>query len=166
MSANLEEWMEESAKGTSITVEELDQLCKNYKEARELYDEAKKKSTDLNSIAEGHKAKLIEALELSGKRKYVVDGLGTFSFKDSMSVVTPKTIEAKQTLWNFLLEKYGEEVVWDKFSINSRTLNSFYNAELEIFNEKAMRGEVTGDFHLPGVDAPTAHRDLSFRKEK
>lgn len=163
---SIEDFMAESTRGNTITTEELDELCVKYAAAREEYDKAKESSTDLYNVAEGLKGKVVEAMTLAGKNKYIVEGIGTFGFKDTMSVKTPKSLEEKQTLWKYLEEKYGSEVVWDKFGINSKTLNSFYNSELEAFNELALAGKVSGDFHLPGIEAPTAQRDLKLTKEK
>jgi len=163
---SIDDFMAESTKGNTITTEQLDELCVNYAGARNEYEQAKERATDLYNVAESLKGKVVEAMTQAGKSKYYVEGIGTFGFKDKMSVKTPKTLEDKQTLWKYLEEKYGSEVVWDKFGINSQTLNSFYNSELEIFNDKAKAGEVSGDFHLPGIEAPTAQRDLKITKEK
>ena len=163
---SIDDFMAESTKGNTITTEQLDELCIKYAAAREDYEKAKENSNDLYAAAETLKGKVVEAMTQAGKSKYIVDGVGTFGFKDKMSVKTPKTLEEKQVLWKYLEEKYGKEVVWDKFGINSQTLNSFYNSELEIFNEEAKLGKVSGDFHLPGIEAPTAQRDLKLTKEK
>lgn len=161
-----DEWMEESTKGSSITVEELDELCRAYKRARDEYDAAKEVSDRAYAERERLQGKVVEAMELAGKSKYVVEGVGTLYFNDKMSVRVPKDIESKKQLFKFLLDKYGPTVYWDKVSIHSATLNSFYNQELEAYNEASKAGNVTGDFNFPGVEAPTAMRSLGLRQEK
>lgn len=161
-----EMWAEEAAKGNSITVEELDELCRAYKKSRDEYDAAKEVSDAAYAERERLQGKVVEAMELAGKSKYVVEGVGTLYFNDKMSVRVPKDIESKKTLFKFLLDKYGPTVYWDKVSIHSATLNSFYNQELEAFNEASKAGNINGDFNFPGVEAPTAMRSLGLRKEK
>lgn len=163
---SIDEWNEEAAKGNSITVEELDELCIAYKKARDEYDAAKEVSDAAYAERERLQGKVVEAMELAGKSKYVVEGVGTLYFNDKMSVRVPKDIESKKVLFKFLLEKYGPTVYWDKVSIHSATLNSFYNQELEAFNEASKAGKLNGDFNFPGVEAPTAMRSLGLRKEK
>lgn len=162
----IDQWQEESAKGSSITVEELDELCRQYKKTRDEYDAAKEVSDRAYAERERLQGKVVEAMELAGKSKYVVEGVGTLYFNDKMSVRIPKNIEAKKELFKFLLDKYGPTVYWDKVSIHSATLNSFYNEELAAFNEASKAGNVTGDFKFPGVEAPTAMRSLGLRSEK
>lgn len=161
-----EAWAEEAAKGNSITVEELDTLCKEYKAARDYYDSTKEVSDRAYAERERLQGKVVEAMELAGKSKYVVEGVGTLYFNDKMSVRVPKDIEDKKTLFKFILDKYGPTVYWDKVSIHSATLNSFYNEELSAYNEEAKAGAILGDFKFPGVEAPTAMRSLGLRKEK
>lgn len=162
----IDEWQEESTKGNSITVEELDEICRKYKLARDEYDAAKEVSDRAYAERERLQGKVVEAMELAGKSKYVVEGVGTLYFNDKMSVRVPKDIESKKLLFKFLLDKYGPTVYWDKVSIHSATLNSFYNEELAAFNEAAKTGTVNGDFNFPGVEAPTAMRSLGLRSEK
>lgn len=161
---DINEWMEAQSEGTSITVEELDTLCKEFKEAQEVYQSAKAVSDAAYKEQERLKGKVVEAMELAGKSKYVVEGIGTFYFSDKMSVKVPKDLENKKAFFKYLHDTYGPVVYWDKISVHSATLNSFYNAELEQFNEKAKQGLVSGDFHIPGLEAPTAMRSLNVRK--
>ena len=109
MSNNLsaDAWMEESSKGNEITTAELDERCIAWAKAREEYEQAKQEATDLYNESERLKGKVVEAMELAGKNKYVVEGFGTFGFKDSMSVKTPKTIAEKKQFFAFIMEKYG-----------------------------------------------------------
>jgi hypothetical protein len=161
-----DEWMKEAASDTKITVEELDSLCSEYKAALEVYQSAKAVSDVAYKEQERLKGKVVEALEQAGKSKYVVEGIGTFYFIDKMSVKIPKDLDQKKAFFKYLHDTYGDTVYWDKVSVHSATLNSFYNAELEQFNEKAKAGLVSGDFHIPGLEAPTAMRSLGLRSEK
>ena len=164
MSIDVNEWMEAQSVNSAVTVEELDSLCKEFKAAQEVYQQLKAQSDVAYKEQERLKGKVVEAMELAGKSKYFVEDVGTFYFSDKMSVRIPKDIESKKEFFKYLHDKYGATVYWDKISVHSATLNSFYNAELEAFNEKAKMGEVSGDFHIPGLEAPTAMRSLNVRK--
>lgn len=157
-----DQWMEETAKSSSITVEELDRRVQLYSKKRREYEDAKAISSRLHGEQEELESKLIEALELAGKSKYVVEGHGTVYFSDKLTVKTPKTIADKKALFLHLRNQYGEMFYLDKISINHQTLQKLYNdAFKEHVEEKG-----NSDFHFPGLEAPTNVRTLNFRKEK
>lgn len=164
--SNLQDWQDEQAKNSSITVEQLDKLSNDFKEAKLKYEEAKTIYNGFYAEMQTAQTKMVEALEQAGKTKYLAEGVGTFYFIDKVSVKVPKDTEEKKKLFNFLLEKYGEVVYWDKVNIHSASLNALYNEELEEHNRKVQAGEAEGDFHIPGLEAPTSNRTLGFRTER
>ena len=135
-----------------MQTKDLDQLVKEYKEARDESSKWDNKKSEL-------KLMLIEILESLGKTKYFVDGYGTISISVSNSVKTPKDAESKLKFFSYLREEYGEELVTSMQTVNSRTLNSFFNEELA---KKEKAGEY--GFTLPGIEEPTNYVTLKFNK--
>lgn len=158
----VKDWLEEGAKGTKVTTEDLDNYAKAYMDKYREYENAKAISTALYKEAEELEGKLVEAMEQAGKRKYFVEGLGTFSFRDKMSVQTPKTAADKTLLFNYIREHYGNAFLTDKLSIASATLNKLYNEAVEEYNAT----QNPEPFAMPGLNAPTNMRSLAFTKEK
>jgi len=129
------------------------------KELRDLYD-AKKDAEGLfeQSKAE-YKAKadaIQEALEEAEMQQHKVPGVALVSLRSRLSVQTPKTNEEKEALFGWLRDK---GIFLDKVSINSRTLNSLYQAEYEAQLESGV-----ADWRMPGVGEPVVDNTLSLRK--
>ena len=154
MDAN--EW-NQAAAATEITVEQLDGMVANYKAKRDIYEAAKKVSTGHYHELETAETSLQAALKAMGKKSYKVDGIGTFTRVMKEVITTPKTLEAKRSLFGWIGEKYGPDVLDDMVSINHAKLNSFYRQEAEKEKENPA-------FAIPGLDAPTAVENVSFRK--
>lgn len=160
---NLQEWADFEEKKSTVTTEELDKLAKVYQEKYEEYERAKEISGNLYKEAEELEGKFVEALQLAGKSKYYVEGIGTFSFMDKMSIRIPKTIEDKKKLFKYILDTHGEIFYWDKVSVNSATLNKLYNEDLKTAETRGVDASL---FHIPGLDQPTNMRSLKLTKEK
>ena len=91
--------------------------------------------------------------------KHHVPGWGTLSANKSYSIKTPKTVEDKRKLFEYISGEKGEDVLSDMLTVNSMTLNSFWKAELEIAKSA---GNV--DWELPGVGEPTQYTKLGMRR--
>ncbi len=137
-----------------LTLAQMDQLVAQMKEARALYDDLKKQSSEAYKQLESIEDKVVAALKATGKSKYSVDGVGTVSWYVKESFTTPKSNEDKVKLFNFISDKYGKETLLAMTSIHSATLNSFANKESE-----------EGVMEIPGLAAPTGTEVLSFRKD-
>lgn len=146
------DWNNEQAQ--AVTLEQMDNLVQQLKQARITYDEAKKKSSEAYSLLEKIEGQVVAALKANGKSKYSVDGIGTVSWYVKESFTTPKANDDKTRLFNYIKEKYGPDVLMSMVSIHSATLNSFANKETE-----------GGVMEIPGLAAPTGTEILSFRKE-
>ena len=142
-----------------LSLTEMDSLIKEYVKKREDYDAAKKvastKYEELSTLEE----RIITTLEGAGKKSYRVDGLGTFSVATKLTITTPKTVDQKSELFEYIREKHGEEVLLSMLSINYQTLNSFYNTEASNAEDRAM-------FSLPGVEAPMSKKEPRFTRSK
>jgi hypothetical protein len=149
-------WAEETL-APSITVEELDGLVQDYVKMREEYEAAKKVATDAYNVKEAAEGRVREALKTLGKKSYKVEGLGTFTRVMKEVVTVPKDLDKKRMLFDWIKERYGDDVLDSMRSINHQSLNSFYNQEVE---------KASGDptFAIPGLDSPTSVESVSFRK--
>ena len=162
-------WAEQASVNSGITTEELDRRALDYNEAWDAYEKQKKIASELYDKAVVLEGKIVEAMEQAGKRKYFVEGVGTFSFVEKMSVQTPKTVEDKIALARFLEESGGKNYFWDKFGVNSNTLQALYKAEFENFKDKCEKEGRAADaaaFLMPGVGAPTLMRSLKLTADK
>jgi len=137
-----------------MTLEQMDQLIIQLKEARTEYDAKKKILTEAGNVLEEIEQKIVAALKANNRTGYGVDGIGKVSYYIKESFTTPKTNEAKAQLFDYIQGKYGEDVLTTMISINSQTLNSWANKESE-----------AGVMQIPGLDAPTGKEILSFRKD-
>lgn len=105
--------------------------------------------------------------ELEGKILDVLDHQGKTSYKSShgtvikttrYSVLTPKTQEEKEALFNWLRGK-GDGVYFKYVSVNSQSLNALCNEEKEIAKEEGRM-----DYLPPGVKEGETTIGLTFRK--
>lgn len=94
----------------------------------------------------------LNALEIDS-----VKGHGFMFYKtQESSVKTPKTLEDKRALFDFLREKgIFDEMV----SVNSQTLNSLYK---NLAQEALEQGVL--EFNMPGIAEPTNFTKLKMRK--
>lgn len=163
----LEAWDQVVQESSKITVEELDEWGRKWKEASEEYATASARASELYKVKEELEGKFVEALQQAGRQKYFVEGIGLVGFSKRMSVQTPKTIEDKQALAKWMQDTYGKEFFWEKFSVNSQTLQSMYNKEYEIFEERCEATGQSEQFHIPGLAPPVAKVGLrKFSKDK
>ena len=150
-----DEW-NAAAEATTVTVEQLDAMVVNYTTKRKAYEDAKKISTEHYHELEKAETSLQNTLKAMNKKSYKLEGVGTFTRVMKEVIATPKTIEDKRHLWNWISEKYDRDVLDDMLSINHAKLNSFYRQEAEKSDDPA--------FAVPGIAAPTAVENVSFRK--
>lgn len=149
-----------AAPGETLNLTEMDELLAAREKAWELYEEAKKVSSALYATAEEFDGKLLAALKAANKTKYHVDGLGTVSLVSKLTVTVPNTIEAKKQFFSYLLGR-GEDVLLSLQTVNSNSLNSWYNQAREEFSADGGQG-----FLVPGISDPTLRETLRFNKER
>jgi hypothetical protein len=162
MSNELSAWDEIESQNSSVTTEQLDLLVKEYREARTKYEENQAVGTKLYKEFQEKEGKLVEAMSQAKKQKYYVEGIGMVSFRNTRSVQTPKTIEAKKAFFNWIRAEFGDTVLMDKLSIHSATINKIYN---DAVTEAEEKGVDTSLFSIPGLSEPTVTTNLVFKKE-
>ena len=137
-----------------MELEKLDQMVLDYKESRKHYEALSKESKEAHKVYKQKEYELLQALEESGKSKYFLDGVGTVTKVDRLSVPTPKDMDSKKALFRYLIKEGGEELLYAYATVNSQALNKFYNDTKE---EKGL------DHEIPGLEAPIVNTQLRFK---
>lgn len=152
------EWADAAGIGEqNVTIEQMDQIVREYREAREDYEAAKKIASEKHGHYEIAENRLVNTLKAAGKKSYKVDGVGAVVIAVKNVIQVPKTTENKRELWSWIKEKYGVDVLDDMLSINSQKLTSWYNQEVEAHKADPL-------FNIPGIEAPTAVESLRFTR--
>lgn len=141
----------------NISIDDLDNVVREYEQARTVYEAKSKESKEAHKILEERKLELYNLLQRAGKSKWEVEGIGKVSSYETMSFKTPKDPTAKKELAEYMQNKYGKETFWEMFSVNSMTLNSWAKQEFE--NDKQL-------LKIPGVDEPVARENIRFTRSK
>ena len=145
----------------TVTTEELDEVVKSLKAARDDYDIAKSISSEKNKIVDELEAKVIDLLSAANKNNYEVDGVARVSIVTKSQVTTPKTIEQKEALFKWIENKMGRDALIAYQSINYNSLNSLYNKTMEETLAKGL------DFNgIDGLELPMVVRTLSMRSKE
>ncbi len=149
--------------GQDITTNDLDLKFQHIREIRKEKKKAEEVVKGFSKTKTELEGQMISMLKQVGKKKWEMatpEGkTAVFSIAETFTVTTPKTIEEKAALWDYLEEKYGSEVAMEKFSINANTLNAFYNQEYEAIPE-----DQKAIWSLPGVGTPTMYEEPRVRE--
>lgn len=151
---------EETQVDSTITIEQIDKLVKEYAEAR-LDAEGKKKIRDEAYAKEASLERdVIDLLRRAGKSNYSVDGVGKIVVFDKYAIQNPIDPENKRKFFQWVEEKYGQDGL-DKYQVtNYQAINSLFNNHREVC-------ELTGeDPTIDGLGLPTATTNLRFTKTK
>lgn len=140
-----------------VTTVELDEAVTAYKLAKTEHEKASAISTEKHEEAEKCKGKLLDLLTASGKTSYIVENVALVSVSLKTQVTTPKTIQDKKLLFDWIRSKFGEDGTLAYQTINYQSLNSLYNSSMK---EAIESGE---DFSVPGLEMPTVVKTLSMR---
>lgn len=139
----------------TITVKELDELCKEVVSTREDYDAAKKTSDSYDAIHKKAKGKLLEAFNKLDRKSYKVDGLCNISKVQRLKVTVPKGIDERREMINYFLSQ-GDNISSKMLTVNSMSLNSWYKQE----------AEDNPAFEMPGVEEPVIDEYLRINRSK
>lgn len=144
-------WFDEAVE-QNISTTKLDQLIQDYANQRKVVDsvsdELKRQEEKLHKMD----TKLIEYLEALGRSSYD-SPYGKISRETRYSVKLPQG-EDKEKFFAYLKEK---GVFEDMVHMNSRTLQTFYRAEMEA--HKAIPG-----WKVPGCGEPSGQVIVKFKK--
>lgn len=148
---NLAEWTQVE----EVSTVEFDEAIKVLAEAQQDYDQASLVVDEASTKREIARAKILELMERSGKTKYQLDGYGTVSRATKFSVTIPKDMDSKVAMLKYF-RSLGEEMYLAYVSVNSSTLNSYYNENVE----------KNPEFKIPGVGEPTSINSVRFTKDR
>jgi hypothetical protein len=123
------------------------------KQKAELEVEKKKLNAKLAEI-EGEIEGILEENDLKSYKS----PMGTVGTTTRFSVKLPASPDDKQALYEWIQNEKGKDVLEGFLTINSQTLNKFYNEEVALAAE---RGEVL--FNIPGLQPPTGVTRISYR---
>lgn len=151
---SLETWDQVDA--VEVSTAELDAKVKQMQDEWADYEAKKKIATEAHTKYEETERYVLALLKAAKKSKYVVEGLGTVSVANRFVVRTPKSIESKKLLFDYIRERHGSEGLIGLVSINHQTLQSFINEEKK----------VDPLVQIPGLEAPTSEESLRFRSER
>lgn len=147
----LEEWTLD----TTVTTAQIDEAVSKLLELEKIYEEKKKVYREADDAYEAQRMHILELLKSTGKSKYFVEGIGTVSMVIKQSVQVPKTPLEKQEMLDYF-KSLGPELYNSYVTVNSQTLNSYINQQIEIDPE----------FKMPGCENKKETPELRFRKEK
>jgi hypothetical protein len=149
-----QEWMpNEPTQQTSLA--EMGLLIQKLQAARDSYEAAKKASNAKYQELEEVEKEVMNTLKANGRTKFEEEGVGLAYIVQKEIYATPKTIDQKQALFEYIRQKYGPETLTNMLSINHQSLNSWCNKEVE--------AEPT--LQIPGLDQPTSVETLNFRRK-
>lgn len=151
--SDMNEWLPQS--GEATTLDQMDKLIEDLREARASYDEAKRKATELHGILEEKEKLVLNTLKANGRTKYEAEGVALVYYTTKEIYSTPKTNEEKRALFSYIQNKYGVDACTSMLSINHNTLNSWANKEVE--SDPLII--------IPGLDKPTSVETLFFKKK-
>jgi len=138
-----------------VTMQAFHDLIEKAYALKSKKEEFENQAEIVSSELSGVQAQLLEYMDqmelTSHKTKF-----GNIIRVQKMSVKTPKDPEQKAQFFAWLESKGIKD---DILSVNSKTLNAMYNAEME--SAKAAGKE---DFSIPGIEAPTMYQQLQMRK--
>ena len=139
----------------SVTVADLDQLVAEIFSLRAEIAVMNKAVSVQNVRLMGLKSRAVKFLHELNRRDYKAPQ-GTVRISPKWTVTLPKTIPDKLAFFAWLRER---EIFDTYATVNSRSLNTLYNKEMEIAQKKGMGME----FSIPGIDNPNLFEDLGIR---
>lgn len=144
---------------SSVTVEQLEAMVKDYADLRSEIELDKVELSAKNETLDELEGKIAATLKELGKQSYKSEA-GLISRVERWRVNLPQTPDEKQQLRDYLREKGLE----DMLTVNSNTMNSYYMKE---WDEVKAHGdpEEAMNFRIPGIGEPKVHEILSFRKK-
>lgn len=136
------------------TLEQMDSLILELRRAREEYEAKKLVATEAHDKLEIVEKKVIGALKANKRTKFEAEGVALVYISEKEVYRVPKDNESKKKLFNYIKNKYGDEVLMAMAGVNHQTLNSWANKEVE-----------AGVMEIPGLEAPTMQETLNMRRK-
>lgn len=139
--------------GLKLLKEKGTELIRLYREKEAAADVAKEASAAFETYRQQMAAMLqaagIDSLEHDGHRLYI---------RTRTSVRVPKTAEDRKAFFDYLKSR---NVYEQMITVNSQTLNAFYQGEYEVAQDTGNQ-----DFKIPGIDDHTERYTLEIKGAK
>lgn len=141
----------------NTSLSEMESLVQGLALAKEALEELAAQEKQIQVTRRDLESKIMSKLKEVGNTSYV-SKFGRASIKTSLSYKTPKDIDAKQKLFDYLKSK-GDDVYMSLLSVNSQTLNAWAKTE----HQYAVDNKIF-PFEIPGLEEPISYETISFRK--
>ena len=135
----------------------LEELMKQYRELEDEKDTKEALVKDVNVRIQEVKGKILSFLESSGLQS-AKTAYGSPYVREIKSAKLPETQEQKDALYQWLVERDGQVNADALYTINSRTLQSIINKEIEARKEAG-----NPDHSIPGIESINTHFDVGIR---
>lgn len=151
--------MTECQPGTTVTVEQVEELARQIKEKRKEKEEKAEILSQCNSELDELEQLAVRMLKEIGKSSYKGEH-GTLTKVVKWQVKQPETEADREQFFGWLKEKGIYDQV---ISVNSQKLLSIYTQEWDAV--KASDPLEALNFKIPGIKEATSYETLSFRKK-
>jgi hypothetical protein len=148
-------WGNDTPDMDQLTMKKFQELCEHLIKLRDKKDEIEEVLKNGNIEIKACENKILEYMKEFGLPSFK-GAFGTISIKNNKSVSQPQTPEDKEAFFDYLRE---QGIFEDMVSVNSRTLSSWANKEIEAKEKEGVFG-----WTPPGLRAPTEFQSLSVRK--
>lgn len=139
-----------------ITLKGLTELCEKLIMARESKDVINEELKKVQEQIDELEMKILTIMKENTLPNFK-GAFGTISIKNTKSISQPESLEEKLKLFNYLRE---QNIFEEMVNVNSRTLSSWANKEIESREKQGVFGWVP-----PGLKPPTEYQSLSVRRK-
>ena len=141
---------------SEVTITGLRTMCESLVKARESKDAINAELKSVQEAIDELEGKILTVMKENALPNFKGE-FGTVSIKNNKSITQPGDMEAKRQLFDYLRSQgIFEEMV----SVNSRTLSSWANKEIEAKEKEGVFGWVP-----PGLKPPETFSSLALRKK-
>lgn len=151
----MQEWGNEGAELSELSIKELDHMVKQYAAYRAEIESRKESLSEVEGKAKQLESQIIEILQNSGKKSWESE-YGKFSWVQRASFKQPDSSENRAKFYGYLKEL---GIFEDMVSVNSNTLTAWASKEVEAQEETGNIGWLP-----PGLSSP--NYSYYLRKQK
>jgi hypothetical protein len=138
------------------TIAGLRTLCESLILARESKDVIAQELKTVQEAIDELETKILSIMKENAMPNFKGE-FGTISIKNTKSITQPGSLEEKLQLFQYL---QGQGIFNEMVNVNSRTLSSWVNKEIEAKEKEGIFGWVP-----PGLKPPETYASLSVRKK-
>ena len=151
--SEMSEW---ETPASETTISGLKTLCESLIKARDSKDELNKELKLVQEAIDELEIKILNVMKENALPNFKGE-FGTVSIKNTKSITQPDGMDAKLQLFAYLK---GQGIFEEMVNVNSRTLSSWANKEIEAKEKEGVFGWVP-----PGLKPPETFASLAVRKK-